>query len=130
MKHWLVNEGKMDNTREKSVWNELWNAIKYCKESKRGKYSLDTYLDIIGEYTDRQILNAEQEGLKYLGGECRIHNSFENEEFDFEIKMFFENDGGNSLVKESKWSLPKERFTSETEQGIEKDIRFEIQKPE
>ena len=44
----------MEDIRENSVWRELWDSIKYCKESKSGKYSIDTYLDIVGEYTDRQ----------------------------------------------------------------------------
>lgn len=43
----------MKDSYEDSVWSELLNSIKYLKESKKGKYSLDTYLDIIGEYTDR-----------------------------------------------------------------------------
>ena len=50
----------MVKEQENSFWSELWDAIKFCKESKSGKYSLDTYLDIVGEYTDIQIKAAEQ----------------------------------------------------------------------
>ena len=115
--------------RENSIWSELWDSIKCCKESKRGKYSLDTYLDIVGEYTDRQIKLAAEEGLTYLGGECQITNSNETNTYDFAIKMFFEDSKGENITKEANRNLPKERFVSEMDREVGDKIRYEIQRP-
>lgn len=120
----------MENDKDTSIWSELWDSIKFCKESKSGKYSLDTYLDIVGEYTDRQIKSAEDEGMTYLGGECQITNSYETNTYDFEVKMFFEDCKDEKIVKEAKRSLPKDKFVSETDREIGKKIKFEIQRPE
>lgn len=119
----------MRKVQETSVWSELWDSIKFCKESKSGKYSLDTYLDIVGEYTDGQIKLAESEGLTYLGGECQITNWYETKTYDFEVKMFFEDSKGEKIIKKAKINLPKDKFVSETDREIGKKIRFEIQRP-
>lgn len=120
----------MRKVQESSAWSELWDAIKYCKESKNGKYTLDTYLDIVGEYTDRQIKTAEDMDLKYVGGTCKVTNSVNKEVFDFEIKMYFEDKKGKSIIKEAKRGLPKNRFVSETSRIVGDEISFEIKRPE
>lgn len=120
----------MENVQENSVWSELWDSIKFWKESKSGKYSLDIYLDIVGEYADRQIKSAEDDGLTYLGGECQITNSYDTNTYDFEVKMFFENSKGENIVKDAKRSLPKVKFVSETEREVGEKIKFEIQRPD
>jgi hypothetical protein len=119
----------MEKDKEPSIWSELWDSIKFCKESKSGKYSLDTYLDIVGEYTDRQIESASDEGLTYLGGECQITNSTETNTYDFAIQMFFEDSNGEKVSKTAKRNLPKERFVSEMDREVGNKIKFEIQKP-
>lgn len=118
----------MEDTRKNSIWSELWNSIKYCKESKSGKYSLDTYLDILGEYTDRQIIESEEGGLTYLGGECQVINSSDNT-YEFFIQMFFSDDSGEKIIKDAKRNLPKNKFVSETKQAVGEKIKFEIQRP-
>ena len=119
----------MRREQENSIWSELWNALKYCIESRNGKYSLDTYLDIVGEYTDRQIKTAEKGGLKYKGGECQVINSHDKNSYEFEIKMFFEDSNGENIVKEAKKILPKNKFLSETDKEIGETVKFEIKKP-
>lgn len=119
----------MEGTRENSIWNELWNSIKFYRESISGKYSLDTYLDIVGEYTDRQIIEAEESGLTYLGGECQIINSSDNNTYDFSVQMFFSNNSGEKIVKEAQRNLPKDKFVSETDLAVGEKIKFEIQRP-
>lgn len=119
----------MDKVRETSFWRKLWDSIKFCRESKIGKYSLDAYLDIVGEYTDGQIKLAESEGLTYLGGECQITNLYETKKYDFKVKMFFEDSKGEKIIKEAKRNLPKDKFVSETDWEIGEKIAFEIQRP-
>jgi hypothetical protein len=129
MRHLLVKEDWMTKGQDNSIWTELWESIKFCKESKNGKYSIDTYLDIVGEYTDRQIKLAEDKGLIYLGGECQITNSYEKATYNFEITMFFEDCRGAKILKEAKRKLPKDRFVSETNSKIGEKIKFDIQRP-
>lgn len=119
----------MEKEQKSSVWIELMDSIKFCRESKRGKYSLDTYLDIVEEYTDGQIKSAEIEGLTYIGGECQIINSYEMKTYDFEVKMYFEDSKGEKIVKEAKRSLPKDKFVSETDRKVGEKVRYEIQSP-
>lgn len=119
----------MGKTQENPIWNELWDSIKFCKESKSGKYSLNTYLDIVEKYTDKQIKSAETEGMIYLGGECQITNRYEEKEYEFEVKMYFEDDKGEKIIKEAKRNLPKDKFVSETDREVKEIVRFEIQRP-
>ena len=120
----------MKNDQQKSAWNKLWDAIKYFMESKRGKYTLDTYLDIVGEYTDRQIKAAEETGLRYVGGTCKVTSLTDKDVFVFEIKMYFEDLKGKNVLKEAKRSLPKNRFVSETSRIVEDEVSFEINRLE
>lgn len=120
----------MQNQEGKSAWGEFVDAIRYCIESKRGKYSLDTYLDIIGEYTDSQIIEAKTgEKLKYTGGQCSVKNDRENECYVFSVHMYFMSNTGETITKEASRSLPKKRFTSETEKTIGDGKTFEILSP-
>ena len=119
----------MKRIQENSIWNELWTSIKFYKESKNGKYSLDTYLDIMEKYTDRQIVEAEENGLTYLGGECKIINSYDTNTYDFEVYMYFLDSKGKRIEKEAKRKLSKNKFVSETDCKVGEKIRFEIQKP-
>lgn len=115
---------------KKLVLDELINSFKFYRESKKGKYSLDTYLEIVGEYTDRLILQCEKEGLMYVGGTCTVENNSVESTFDFKVKMYFESAEGNNILKEATRSLKKERFTSETENEVSQEVIFEINRPE
>ena len=113
----------------KSVLDELISSFKFYKESKKGKYSLDTYLDIISEYTDRMILQCEKESYIFLGGMCKaINNDIENT-YDFTVNIYFLSCDGKRIMKEATRKLSKERFTSETEQELSTEKLFEIKKP-
>ena len=116
--------------KKNSVLDELFSSFKYYRESKKGKYSLDTYLDIIGEYTDRLIEKSEEESLEFLGGTCEVVNNVKEKTFVFIVKMFFRDENGNNISKEASRSLEKTKFTSETEQDVGNNKIFEINKPE
>ena len=114
----------------KSVLDELISSFKFYKESKKGKYSLDVYLDIIGEYTDRMILQCEKESMLFSGGTCKVKNNNIDSTFDFTVKMYFQDREGTNIVKEATRCLPKDRFISETEQDVSEVKIFEINRPE
>lgn len=115
--------------RKCSAWGELWDSIKFLYESKRGKYSLDTYLDIMSEFTDKLIQESEQDGLTYLGGECCVADDKAERKYDFHVKLYFQNWNGSHILKEARRKLPKNCFTSETAQMVGAGTKFEIQKP-
>ncbi|GFP76644.1 hypothetical protein [Clostridium fungisolvens] len=112
-------------------FKEMFNSIKFCIDSKKGKYSLDTYLDIVGEYADRQIIAAENEGLEYSGGECIVKKSdTDSSLLEFSIELYFENQQGESIKKEAKRNLPLSKFVGETASVIGNEtLKFNIQKP-
>lgn len=120
----------MKDNQDTTIWNELWNSIRFFHESKKGKYSLDTYLDILEKYTDKLIKETEKQGFYYLGGECRVTNSHKNNTYDFAVEMFFKNSNGEKISKEAKRSLSKDKFVTETDEKIKNTITFEIQKPD
>lgn len=114
-----------------NVIDELFSAIKFCLESKKGKYSLQTYLDIVGEYADRQIILNEKNGLNYKGGNCRIKQKEENMKlFIFRIELFFENEQGEAILKEAEREVPLNQFVSEAiEQLKSGELFFNISRP-
>ena len=111
-----------------SAFSELFRSIKFAIESKSGKYSLETYLDIIGEFTDRQIWEAKKSGRSYTGGECTVQISDVNpENYLFQIEMFFRDKDGSAVKEEASREIPKSKFVSETQEQITKNpLKFEI----
>lgn len=121
----------MSNDKKGSVLGELFDSIKFFRESRKGKYSLDTYLDIIGEYTDQLIKESEEkEKLFFSGGECEAYKNADDDKYTFSIKMYFASPSGEKIVKEAVRSLEKSRFTSDTEGKLENKKTFEITRPE
>lgn len=109
--------------------NNLWDSIRFCMESKKGKWSLDTYLDIVGEYADRQILEEKEAGSMYLGGECIVKNKADM--LEFIIQLYFENKDGEKINKSAMRLLSKNKFVKESVDVVEKEpIEFEIREPE
>lgn len=115
--------------QKKSVLYELISSFKFYRESKKGKYSLATYLDIVGEYTDRMILQCEKEKYTFLGGNCKVINNTIEDTYDFRINVYFENRDGKKVMKEATRQIQKSRFTSETEKELQTEKIFEINRP-
>lgn len=108
--------------------DKLWDAIRFCLESKKGKWSLDTYLDIVGQYADRQIIEEKNEGNIYLGGECIVENK--GDMLFFEIELYFENSFGEKMNKSANRLLEKSKFIKETINMLETEpMKFEIKEP-
>lgn len=117
--------------KNKSAWKEFLESIQFCFDSKKGKYSLESYLEIIGEYTDQLILQTENSGLLYTGGECIVSKSMEEGFYDFGVMMYFVDEQDNAIKKEAFRKIPVTKFTRETAEqiGTEK-LKFSIEKPE
>ena len=122
----------MSKNTKKSTFQELIDSIHFYFDSKRGRYSLETYLQIISKYVDSLILSTEKEGMKYLGGDCKVKKNNEQDGFlSFHVEMFFEDINGNAIKKEAHRNLKIEKFTKGTINLIGNDEKkFNIDKPE
>ncbi|MCD7763021.1 MAG: hypothetical protein LUI14_07445 [Lachnospiraceae bacterium] len=115
----------MAEDTSKSLINELWNSIKYAYESKKGKLSLDTYLDIVGEYADQLIEKTEEKDhLIYQGGYCEVSQL--SDSYRFDVKLYFRSDTGEDILKEASRDISKERFVTETKNMLETTKKYEI----
>lgn len=118
--------------KKRGILQEFFDSFKYMRESIKGKYSLDTYLDIVGEYADRLIIACRNEGYNYMGGSCKVSsdNNHTNH-FLFRVELFFENNEGNNLKKDAERYLECNMFTSETVAKIreKKEMIFDIDSP-
>lgn len=112
----------------KSLFSELFDAIVFCLDSKAKKFSLDTYLDIIGKYTDKLIVGEEKNGNSFVSGKCRAE--LENDGIMFTVCMFFVDQNNMSYEKKASRKLPKTRFTHETIAILKNGpAEFDIDKP-
>lgn len=118
--------------KKDSILQELFDAFKYMRESKKGKYSLDTYLDIIGEYTDRLILQCQKDGCVYMGGNCKVCVADKClNQILFRIELFFEDKEKKGVIKEAERHLECSKFTTESVVKIKEngELIFEIEAP-
>lgn len=113
-----------------SMIKDFLDAVQFYIDSKRGKYSLETYLKIISEYADKLILESKE--MMYIGGECRVRKKIEQEEFlEFYIAMFFRDKDDNEYMKEACRKLSVKKFTKETIRTIgEQEYIYQIDEPE
>lgn len=115
--------------KEKSALGELWDSILYCIDSISGRFSIDSYLDVIGEYADRMIIEAQNTGLSYLGGECEAVYEKDEKQYVFEVRMYFEDMNAKKIEKKAIRRFPESKFTRETKQQLEEKSVFSILKP-
>ena len=121
-----------DKEKKEGIFQELFDSIRYMRESKKGRYSLDTYLDIVGEYADRIILDCKEKGYLYKGGNCSASVDVNNaSQFLFGIKMYFENENAETIEKAAERCIDANKFTTETISKIResKELIFEIDEP-
>ena len=116
--------------KQNSLFGDLLKAFRYMTDSKRGKYSLATYLEIIGEYADRQIIGERERGLTYSGGECTVYKDSSQKQYVFSVEMFFVDPCGPNIKKTACRRLEISRFTKETSDEISSEkLHFNIEEP-
>ena len=119
------------NKENRSAWKEFCESIQFFIDSKTGKFSLETYLEIIGEYTDRLIIEAEGTGMCYSGGECTVKKNPNEKVYEFNVIIHFTDIDNMTICKEAVRKIPIDRFTREaTDQIGTGEIKFRIDKPE
>lgn len=119
---------ELDSLR--SLWQELIDSFYYMIDSIQGKLSLDSYLDILGQYTDSLILASAQEGLSYLSGTCTIRADEAGKALLFSVELFFLGTGSQPVQKSAERALPNKKFTREAVRKVQASpLRFSIDPP-
>lgn len=123
----------MDNNEMKiNLFEELKGAFKYLFQSARGKYSLETYLEILSEFTDDEINTALDNGDTYAGGEAVFYSIVNSDTIHATVEMRFYNENDLKVrTKKAERDLERKIFTDEALATIDRngETAFEIKVP-
>ena len=82
----------------KAAFDELIKAVKYRNDSRDGLLSMDIFLDIVGDFCDKEIEKEKASGSKYINGICEVRNLPEEEVFLFTITLSFITVNGDEIT--------------------------------
>ena len=118
------------STNNTGIWDSIKDALKYLYQSAKGRYSLESYLDVLGQFTDEEINEALDGGDMYGGGEVTF--SYTPEYILATIEMrFFNSDEMKNRTKKAERKLEPKLFTDEAISTIKEKgtLSFEIKAP-
>lgn len=113
--------------------NDLFKSIGYMFQSIKGRFTIESYLELISEFTDETILQSKKEGLVYIGGECKIKFNEElKDKITVVIEMQFKTRSGEWKQKRAQREIDKNKFVSDAINQIKekKELKYEISEPE
>ena len=122
--------------QEKSVQpasHILWDQILYLLDSIQGKYSFESYLQIMSDFVDHEILQTQASGLNYTGGHIIFSTEPAQTDCTVEVELYFAPPETTTYtVKRAVRQLPKAKFVRKDVAMLEKELRleFEVEKPE
>lgn len=122
---------QVKKNRLSNAFSDLKQAVQYRKDSKAGKYSIDSYLDMIGMFSDKLILEARQEKLRFINGSCTVLSDDQFQNLYFKVELYFENADDEKIVKEFSTEKSTDLFVKETIE-LFKDktvLLYEIEEP-
>lgn len=122
---------QVKKNRLSNAFSDLKQAVQYRKDSKAGKYSIDSYLDMIGMFSDKLILEARQEKLRFINGSCTVLSDDRFQNLYFKVELYFENADDEKIVKEFSTEKSTDLFVKETIE-LFKDktvLLYEIEEP-
>lgn len=122
---------QVKKNRISNAFSDLKQAVQYRKDSKAGKYSIDSYLDMIGMFSDKLILEARQEKLRFINGSCTVLSDDQFQNLYFKVELYFENADDEKIVKEFSTEKSTDLFVKETIE-LFKDktvLLYEIEEP-
>lgn len=111
----------------------LWDQILYLLDSIQGKYSFESYLQIMNDFVDDEILQAQASGLNYTGGHIIFSTEPALADCTVEVELYFTpSETTTYTVKRAARQLPKSKFIRKDVAMLEKELRleFEVEKPE
>lgn len=110
---------------------KLFHALEDMLQSLKGKYTMETYIEVLGEFTDSIIKDSKKEGLKFTGGYVTF--KYKVDYIEAEIKMYFMAYDGTRKLKEAKRNLNCNIFMNRTIDEIKKaegGLQFAIEESE
>ncbi len=119
-------------TVKTGFWESIKKALKYAFQSAQGKYSLETYLEVMGKFTDDEINQELNKGLKYVGGEVSFYALKSDKDIRAAVELkFFDVDGKKTILKKAERRLEKSIFVDEALDYIEEKgiLTFEVSAP-
>ena len=127
----VANKTQNVDFESKSLISEVMSSVKYMFQSAQGKYSLETYLEILSEFTDSEIMDGEEKGLKFVGGEVRFKSVRNDNYVSIVIELEFQDGFGEWRLKKAERKIEKDRFVEETVQRLENEEEtiFNVEKP-
>ena len=123
----------VENHGKDSIWDAIKNALKFTYQSAQGKYDLNSYLEVLGEYTDKEIKEFIAAGYSYGGGEAVFSTKPGDVSIKAVVKMYFlEKETNKHKMKKAERFLEKSMFVDETISELENkgEVAFEINAPE
>ena len=121
-----------EKNKLKDAFKQIKASLSYFVDARRGKISLESYTEIIGEFTDSVIHDEGAKGNSFLGGSCEVRvDPQNNKNILFAVTMFFEGINGDKQ-KHATRSLGQEKFTREAIERIKSAeyLSYDIVRPQ
>ena len=117
---------------ETNVWIELKDAFKYLLQSAKGKYSVESYLKVLSEFTDEEINTALDNGELYGGGEVTFLSVINSSTLAVSVEMrFYSEKEKKTKTRKAERELERKMFTDEALRLFDRngETTFEIKTP-
>ena len=111
----------------------LWDQILYLIDSILGKYSIETYLEVMNDFIDSEIRESQKQGMTYTGGQVAFSTTKESDKYVVEVQLYFTEPGTQQYsVKRAERQLAKKKFIRRDIERLEacQKLEFNVEKPE
>lgn len=102
-----------------SLLGDIIKEIRRLVEAIRGKWSFESWMDMVGDFTDDLIQRKEfEEGLRYIKGSCTIYCISSNA-VNLLIEMYFKTQDSKVVKYEAQRNFSKNQFLSDSWEKIQ-----------
>lgn len=116
----------------KELTEKLMSALYELYQSSKGKYNLESYIGLVGEFGDEVIIASKEKGLRFDKGSCLIRDIGKNRGFfTMYLELYFIDPTGKKILEKAEREMEKSRFTSESVKQIEgkRYLEYSIEEP-
>lgn len=128
----FCEKDKSMEENKNGIWEELKDAFRYLFQSAKGKYSLESYLEALGEFTDEEINRELDDGEHYGGGEVTFSSIRNKDYIKIVIEMRFSNERDMKIkTKRAEREVERRSFTDSALKIFDEngETTFEIKPP-
>ncbi|WP_125141627.1 hypothetical protein [Clostridium transplantifaecale] len=116
----------------KELTEKFMSTLYELFQSSQGKYTLEMYINLVGEFTDEVIMASKRKGLSFNEGSCFIRDIGTNKDvFTIFLEMYFIDISGKKILEKAEREMEKRKFTYDSIKQIEtkRCMEFIIEKP-